>query len=446
MRRRYLIPILFLLSCEREELNINIHEFNPYEEPSLLKILSDPATSISPLPGNVFLMKIEFSKPVEPASLSGNILLHEVVGDVKDGENRLGEGMPVKHWKVNNDRKTVLLYLSLSRGEYLLHLKKEIRSIDGKELDGECDFKEEPSDAFSSGFSVEEEKKFVTKAFCRSNPFISYLGPAVGNMEFKDHSGCSGKINLGFPHQMDFVLRFSFPTGTETNYFLSKNLSKNIEMIDLTTQERVPLYFSLDNRVTWKDSMEGFEKERIENEFPIYIRPQTLPPLHRFAIRINRFETLKDAYGLPFSDNDPDEDSIHEVCFTTYGTSNTLRVKEIEIKRREDFVSEIKITFLTPDPTSDKMDLETLIPKNFSLIKAGYEIVPFEFEVHREVLSMQEEDVVVLKIPEGELRDNEPFALTISYRVSDERGNTLDGNEDGYVEENENDNYVRVFQ
>jgi hypothetical protein len=59
---------------------------------------------------------------------------------------------------------------------------------------------------------------------------------------------------------------------------------------------------------------------------------------------------------------------------------------------------------------------------------------------------MQEEDVVILKIPEGYLIENEPFALTISYRVSDERGNTLDGNEDGYVEENGNDNYIRIFQ
>jgi hypothetical protein len=446
MRKIYLITILFLFSCEREELNTKIYELSPYGEPSLLKVLSDPASSVMPLPEDVFLMKVEFSKPVDPSSLPGNILIHPVIGDVKNGENQIGEGVPVKHWELGNDLKTLLLYLSLSEGQYLLHLKKEIRSIDGKELDGICDFKDEPSDAFSSGFTIGEGERFVTRAFCSSNPFLSYLGPVGGEMEFKDHSGCSGKVNLEFPYQIDFVLKFSFPTGKETNYFLSRDIGKNIEMIDLTTEERIPLYFSLDNRVTWKDSMEGFEKEKIEDEFPIYIRPLTLSPLHRYVIRINRFETLKDAYGLPFSDNDPDEDEVYEVCFTTYGTSNTLRVKGIEIKKRDGFVSEIRITFLTPDPRSDLMDAETIVTENFSIIKAGYEIVPFELEVHREPVSMQEEDVVILKIPEGYLIEGEPFALTISYKVSDERGNTLDGNEDGYVEENGNDNYIRIFQ
>jgi len=446
MRKIYLVIILFLFSCGREELKTKIYELSPYGEPSLLKLLYDPAGSIAPLLGNVFIMKVEFSKPLDPSSLSGNMLVHRVIGNVKDGENQVEEGVPVKDWVLGDDQKTILLYLSLSHGQYLLHLKKEIRSIDGKELDGVCDFKDEPSDAFSSGFFIGEGEGFVTKAFCKSNPYISYFGPVYGEMEFKDHSGCSGKVNLNFPLQIDFVLRFHFPTGTANNYFLSGLLGKNIEMIDLTTQERVPLYFSLDNRVTWKDSMEGFEKEMIENEFPIYIRPQTLSPHHRYVIRINRFENLRDGYGLPFSDDDPDGDNVHEVCFTTHGTSNTLRVKGIEIKKLDEFISEIKITFLTPDPSSDLMDVETIIPKNFSIIKAGYEIVPFELELHREVLNMQEEDFVILKIPYGYLKEDEPFALTVSYMVSDDRGNTLDGNGDGYVEENGNDNYVRIFQ
>ncbi len=447
MRKYILIILLLLLSCsEREELKTKLQEFLPAEEPSLLTILSDPADSIIPLPGGIFIIKVEFSKPVDPSSLSGNILVHPVIGDTQDGENRMGDGVVLKNWSLSDDKKNLFISLSLQDGEYILHLKKEIKSIDGKNLDGICDFKDETSDAYSSGFSTGGEETFVTKAFCKANPFISYLGPVGGGMEFKDHSGCSGKVNLGFPTQLDFELRFSFPTGTTSNYFLSKEVGRNIEMIDLTTDERVPIYFSLDNRITWKDDIEKFEIENITNDFPVYIRPQNLSPLHRFAIKINRFEDLKDRYELPFSDEHPDEDMIYEVCFTTAGISSTLRVKEITIERKDGYISEMKITFLTPDPGSDKMDEETIIPQNFSIMNSKFESIPFKLELHREVIFMQEVDVVLLRIPEGYLGADEPFGLKISYRVSDERGNTLDGNEDGYIEENGNDDYLRIFQ
>lgn len=444
--KRCILPILLLLSCsEREKMRYELYEVSAKEDPSLLKVLSDPADSIMPLTPDSFIIKVNFSKPIDPSSLSGNLFVHEVMGDLQDGENQIGEGVEVKNWSLSDDQKNLLIFLSLKEGQYILHLKKAIRSIDGKELDGICDFKDESSDMFSSGFSVGNGKNFVTRAFCEANPYLSYLGPVVGHMEFEDHKGCSGEVNTGFPSQIEFELTFSFPTGKTSNYFLSKDLGKSIEIIDLTLQDRVPIYFSLDNRVSWKDDIEKFDLEMIDDAYPIYIRPQSLSPLHRFAIRINRFENLIDRYGLRFSDRNPDEDQIYEVCFTTYGTSNTLRVKEIKTEKNDGYISEIKIKFLTPDPSRDVMDAKTIIPKNFSITKAGFESVPFELELHREVISMQEEDVVILRIPHGYVEENENFVLTISYRVTDERGNTLDGNGDGYVEGNRNDNYIRAF-
>lgn len=440
------LPFFFLLSgCGgREKISLKLEGVPVNREPSGLLVVSDPADTLKKVL-NFYMIDVTFSKPVDPSSLEGNIFLHRVLGDVEDGENRLDEGIPLKSYLLYPDGFTLSVNFSVPDGQYVLHLKKGIRSISGEELDGSCDLKDEPADAYSSGFLIGDAKEFATKPFCEFRPHVSYLGPVWGSMDFEDHAGCSGEANTDFSVQPEFLLNFSFPTNYDENHFLSEQVGENIELRDLTTDERIPLYFSLDNRVNWKDDIRKFETvPSITHQFPVYFKPPPLPSLHRFAIRINRFEGMKDRYGIPFWDRDPDEDDVLEVCFTTYGTSETLRVKDVQMESKDDYITLIKISFLTPDRNSDIMDSSTLIPENFSIMK-GLEYVPFKLEVHREVFLTKETDIVFLMVPRGFLRKDEGFTLTISYRVADERGNTLDGNEDGIVEFTSNDNYIRNF-
>lgn len=439
-----LLLALFLYSCGGIETPL-FEATKPSKsgKGELLKIISDPKDSLHYLGGRTYEIEVDFSAPVDEKSITGNVFVFPVLGDAVNGENVLGDGIPVMNFKSSPDRTRFFFLFSVDDGDYVLYLSRNIKDLAGNQLDGRCDLKNEPSDAVSSGFMIGNGKGFKTLAFCQPSPVISFMVSPGNNLTYGDHRGCDGETNVEFTKEPVFIFAFSFPTGTTENYILAEDLQREIEIYDLTVDVRRPIYFSLDHGVSWKDDITKFGVNRITDNYYVYIKPIPLDGLHRFALRINRFGGLKDRFGIPFWDGSPDEDNVYEVCFTTRGERETLKVGGIEIKRENGWITGIKVWFDTPSNENENMDYETLITENFYVydISEG-KPVPFDLQVHRETVIGKERDTVFLRIPEGTLPQTHRWKFVISHRVMDYLGNTLDGNGDGYIDGDSRDDYI----
>jgi len=105
-----------------------------------------------------------------------------------------------------------------------------------------------------------------------------------------------------------------------------------------------------------------------------------------------------------------------------------------EIKTNQAFV-----VFNTPRTADNLMDESTLVPENLSLVVGG---APEAVTTYTETRYMRCAPVTVWIINAPTDINLNGKGLTISYKVKDLDGNTLDGNQDFLYELNKNDNFV----
>lgn len=444
MKRIAFLSTLILLSCGGiESSQFEVLKLSRTRRAKLLKVLSDPKESLHWLGGKTYAVEVNFSAPVDPESVNGNVFLYPVIGDAENGENVLGEGIPITNFRYSPERTTFFFLFSVEEGEYVLLLKKEIKDLAGNQLDGRCDERDEPQDAVSSGFSTGTDTEYITLAFCQPSPTVSYITSLGNDLSYGDGVGCEGEANTEFTKEPVFVFTLSFPTGTTKNYIRAGDLGREVEIYDLTVGVRRPIYFSLNNGVSWREDINEFDVVNIPDSYYIYVKPVRLDSLHRYALRINRYGGLRDRYGIPFWDGSPDDDDVYEVCFTTRGEVNTLRVGGVETIKDSGWVTGIKVWFDTPSNENENMDYDTLIPENFYIYDVDEEkVVGFNLEVHRETVTGRERDTVLLRLTKGTLPDTHTRRLVISHKVMDYLGNTLDGNSDGYIDGDSRDDYI----
>lgn len=194
--------------------------------------------------------------------------------------------------------------------------------------------------------------------------------------------------------------------------------------------------------------------------YNFYFRPSTSLKLGRYTVivhcnnihKVQLTDTANGVFQFPYLCNDFDYDgNDNDVLFEFYVTSDgnppppSNRVWGIytindpgpflqnEIKPNQAFV-----LFQTPDPKDNLMDESTLIKENLSLLIGGNP-VSVSTSIEERYFRCARSTVWVLNGPSDVNLIGAD--LTISYKVKDKAGNTLDGNGDFLYELNPNDNF-----
>jgi len=116
-----------------------------------------------------------------------------------------------------------------------------------------------------------------------------------------------------------------------------------------------------------------------------------------------------------------------------YTTNDTGPFGANEIKTNQAFV-----LFQTPDPKNNLMDTSTLIPQNLSILMGGVP-VSVTTSVEERYFRCAKSTVWIINAPTNVNLNNSD--LTISYKVKDKAGNTLDGNGDFLYQLDPSDNF-----